>query len=204
MISANCRAALTDIAGSQLRAVVEYWITDKPGNAAVEAAGEAAYRALDTLSPTARAACFFDAIRLMHFHRARWRPSLVRWPDVALSAIDEARLPLQAEVSTADLSDWIIDLMMRLSRQDLAFTDAMLCELLILMRHPEGRIAVICLPLVDHLEVVAKGTATPEFRRELDATAAWLKANAPFHDEDYLGKFQKEAERRLCPMAGGR
>jgi hypothetical protein len=203
MISANYRAALLDIAGPQLRDVADYWITGRPGNAQVEAAGTAAYRALEALSPQARGACFFDAIRRMHFQRARGRPRQVTWPEVPLTAIDDARLPLRADVSTADLSDWIIDLMMRLSQQDLAFTDAMLCELLILMRHPEGRIGAICLPLLDHLEAAAKGDATQDFRRELDATAGWLKANAQFHDEDYLGKFQQEAERRLCPLAGG-
>lgn len=202
MISANYRAALIDIAGLQLRAIAEYWITDRPGNAAVEAAGEAAYRTLDTLSPDARAACFFDAIRLMHFQCARWRPSPVKWPDVPLTAIDAARLPLQADVPTIDLSDGIIDLLMRLSRQPLAFTDAMLCELLVLMRHREGRIAVICLPLLDHLEAAAKGDATPDFRRELGATVAWLKANAPFYDEDHLGRFQMHAERRLGALVG--
>jgi hypothetical protein len=197
MISANYRAALLDIAGPQLRAVADYWITDQPGNAHVEAAGAAAYHALEALSPEARAACFFDAIRLMHFHRARWRPSQVTWPDVPLTAIDEARLPLRADVSTADFSEWIIDLLIRLSQQELVFTDAMLCELLVLMRHPEGRIGVIGLPLLDHLETAAKGDATQDFRLELGATVAWLKANAPFYDEDHLGRFQMHAERRL-------
>jgi hypothetical protein len=200
VISAAYKRAITDVAGPRLRDLVSYWISDRPGRSDVEAAGEAAYGALDRLPPGERAACFFDGIRLMHFHLARWRPSRVKWPAVPLTSIDEARLPLEADVPTIDLSEWIIDLLHRLSRQDLAFSEAMLRELLVLMRDPNGRLGVFCLPLLDHLEAAAAGGATEQFGSELRATAAWLEANLPGHEEDYWARFYTAAARRLAAL----
>lgn len=196
--SAAYQAAILEVAGPRLQKLVAYWLTDWPGNPTVEAAGEAAYSALDMLSPEARGFCMFDAIRLVHFEKVRGFPITVTWPHVPLTAIDYRRFPQLATFPSIDLSEAIFDLMKRLAGQDLAFSEAMLCELLILMRHPDGGYGVFCTALLNHLEAAATaGEATDAFRRELRLTAAWLEANQPYHQEDYWGRFRAAAARRL-------
>jgi hypothetical protein len=77
IVSPDYHAALTDVAGPRLRDIATYWVSES-GRREVEAAGDAAYKALERLSPAERALCFFDAIRLLHFQTARGRPSEVR------------------------------------------------------------------------------------------------------------------------------
>jgi hypothetical protein len=116
---------------------------------------------------------------------------------VPLTSIDESKLLPRADVPSIDLSEGIFNLMIEFSKKEMAFTEAMLCELLILMRDRDGSYGVFCVPLLDHLERAAAGETTAELRHELRATAEWLKANPAGHQDDYWGKFRTAAERRL-------